>query len=57
MDEASLSRAADHFADAARFVREAQRAVERTDDVEATQFMDSARKAARDGIYELRSGS
>lgn len=54
MTEAALARAADHFADAARFVCEAQRAAERGNTDQFIEFAAAARKAAEDGAFELR---
>lgn len=57
MTDAALARAADHFADAARFVREAKRAAERGDADESNEFAAAARKAAEDGAFELRAAT
>ena len=57
MTEAALARAADHFTDAERFVREAQLEFERGNAEESIKFAAAARKAAEDGAFELRAAT
>lgn len=57
MDRDALARAIDHFADAARFLKEALLETERGRSVEAKRFVDLAQKSAHDGEFELRGQS
>ena len=54
MDEASLSRAVDFMADAYRFAKEAMRALDRGNAIEAERFAEFSRKSALAGANELR---
>lgn len=53
MIEESLSRAVDHFADALKFAREAQREALRGRTGEVEKFAELASQAAQDGLGAL----